>query len=44
MLKIEKGSTANIMIETVSLHTPDEILYTREDIAALLETLETDYY
>ncbi len=44
MLKIEKGSSAKIIIETISLQTPDAIMYTWEDISVLLETLETDYY
>ena len=44
MLKIEKGSTAKIMIETIDLHTPEEILYTRDHIRVLLQDLETDYY
>jgi len=44
MLTIEKGSTAKIMIQTLSIETPIEILYTKEDVLALLETLETDYY
>lgn len=44
MLKIEKGSSAKIMIDTIDLSTPVEILYTRDDIMALLETLENDYY
>lgn len=44
MLKIEKGTSANVMIDTLDLMTPTEIMYTRDDIIALLETLETDYY
>ena len=44
MLWIEKGSSANIMIDTLDLETPSEIMYTKEDIIALLENLETDYY
>ena len=44
MLKIEKGTSANIMIDTIDLQTPHEIMYTREDIISLFEPLETDYY
>lgn len=44
LLKIEKGSTAKIMIETISLKEPDEIMYTEDDIRNLLSDLETDYY
>ena len=44
MLKIEKGTSAKIIIETISLETPEDILYTWYDILALFETLETDYY
>lgn len=44
MLKIEKGTSANIMIDTIDLQTPTEIMYTKEDIIALVENLETDYY
>lgn len=44
MLKIEKGTSAKVIIDTISLETPEEILYTRDDILALFETLETDYY
>lgn len=32
------------MIDTLDLETPSEIMYTKEDIIALFETLETDYY
>ena len=44
LLKIEKGSTAKIMIETLDLTEPEEIMYTEDDIRNLLEGLETDYY
>ena len=44
LLKIEKGSTAKIMIETIDLTEPEEIRYTEEDIRNLLSDLETDYY
>jgi hypothetical protein len=44
LLKIEKGSTAKIMIETIDLHEPEEIRYTEDDIRNLLADLDTDYY
>mmetsp|Transcript_18743 Transcript_18743/g.21540 ORF Transcript_18743/g.21540 Transcript_18743/m.21540 type:complete len:90 (+) Transcript_18743:971-1240(+) len=44
LLKIEKGSTAKIMIETIDLTEPTEIMYTEDDIRNLLSELETDYY
>ena len=44
LLRNEKGSTAEIMIETVSLETPHEIMYKEEDVRELLKDLETDYY
>ena len=44
LLKIEKGSTAKIMIEILDLKEPEEIMYTEDDIKNLLEDLETDYY
>ena len=44
LLKIEKGSSAKIMIETLDLTEPDEIMYTEDDIRNLLADLETDYY
>lgn len=44
LLKIEKGSTAKIMIETIDLTEPLDIMYTEDDIRNLLSELETDYY
>jgi hypothetical protein len=44
LLKIEKGSSAKIMIETLDLTEPDEIMYREDDIRNLLSDLETDYY
>jgi hypothetical protein len=44
LLIVEKGSTAKIMMETLDLHEPHEIMYTREHVVELLITLETDYY
>ena len=44
LLTVEKGSTAKIMIETIDMHEPHEIMYTREHVAELLKPLETDYY
>ena len=44
LLTVEKGSTAKIMITTVDLHEPHEIMYTLEHVAELLKPLETDYY
>jgi hypothetical protein len=44
LLIVEKGSTAKIMMETLDLHEPHEIMYTREHVVELLKPLETDYY
>ena len=44
LLKIEKGSTAKIMIDILDLKEPEEIMYTEDDIRFLFEDLETDYY
>jgi hypothetical protein len=44
LLIVEKGSTAKIMMETLDLHEPHEIMYTREHVDELLKPLETDYY
>lgn len=41
---VEKGSTAKIMMETLDLHEPNEIMYTREHVAELFKPLDTDYY
>merc|ERR1719469_1565510 len=44
LLTVEKGSIAKIMIESISMHAPDEIMYTEEHVRELLKDLETDYY
>ena len=44
MLVVEKGTTAKMMIETISLKEPDEIMYKEEHVRELLAELETDYY
>jgi hypothetical protein len=44
LLVVEKGSTAKMMIETIKLKEPDEIMYTEEHVKELVKDLETDYY
>ena len=44
LLVVEKGSTAKMMIETIKLKEPDEIIYTEEHVRELVKDLETDYY
>lgn len=44
LLIVEKGSTAKMIIETISLKEPDEIMYKDEHVIELLRDLETDYY
>lgn len=44
LLIVEKGSTAKMIIETISLKEPDEIMYKEEHVRELLADLETDYY
>ncbi len=44
LLIVEKGSTAKIMIETIKLKEPPEIMYTQNHVTELLKDLETDYY
>lgn len=44
LLIVEKGSTAKMMIETLNLKEPDEIMYKVEHVRELLKDLETDYY
>jgi hypothetical protein len=44
LLIAEKGNAGKIMIETVDLKEPSDLLYTKEMIELLLEKLETDYY
>lgn len=41
---VEKGSTAKMMIETLDLTEPTEIMYKEEHLVELLRELETDYY
>jgi len=44
LLVVEKGSTAKMMIETISLKEPPEIMYTEDHVRELVRELETDYY
>lgn len=44
LLTVEKGSIAKIMIESISMQAPEEIMYTQEHVHELLKDLETDYY
>ena len=44
MLVVEKGSTAKMMIDTLDLHEPSEIMYKEEHVIELIKDLETDYY
>ena len=44
LLTVEKGSTAKIMMETLDLHEPHEIMYTRDHVCELFKPVETDYY
>lgn len=44
LLIVEKGSTAKMMILTLDLHEPKEIMYTRNHVKELIKDLETDYY
>jgi hypothetical protein len=44
LLVVEKGSTAKMMIETINLHEPEEIMYKEEHVRELLKDIETDYY
>jgi hypothetical protein len=44
LLIVEKGSTAKMMILTLDLHEPAEIMYTRNHVKELIKDLETDYY
>jgi len=41
---VEKGSTAKMMIDTIDLTDPPEIMYKEEHVRELLSELETDYY
>jgi hypothetical protein len=44
LLIVEKGSTAKMMIQTLNLHEPPEIMYTEAHLKELIKDLETDYY
>jgi hypothetical protein len=44
LLIVEKGSTAKMMIETIDLKEPSEIMYKEEHVVELVRELETDYY
>jgi hypothetical protein len=44
LLTVEKGSVAKIMIESLDLTTPHEIMYKEEHVRELVKDLETDYY
>jgi hypothetical protein len=44
LLIVEKGSTAKMIIETINLSEPEEIMYKDEHVRELLRDLETDYY
>jgi len=43
-LTVEKGSIAKMMIDTLDLTEPPEIMYTEEHVQELFKDLETDYY
>jgi hypothetical protein len=44
LLIVEKGSTAKMMIQTLNLSEPTEIMYTETHVRELIKDLETDYY
>lgn len=44
LLIVEKGSTAKMMMQTLTLKEPAEIMYQRKHVEELLKDLETDYY
>jgi hypothetical protein len=44
LLIVEKGSTAKMMIQTLDLHEPPELMYTENHLRELIKDLETDYY
>lgn len=44
LLIVEKGSTAKMMIQTLDLTEPPEIMYTEAHLRELIKDLETDYY
>jgi len=44
LLKKEKGSTADVMIEYLDIKEPEEIQYNKRLIKHLVKTLDNDYY
>jgi hypothetical protein len=44
LLTVEKGSVAKIMIESLNMTTPAEIMYKEEHVRELVKDIETDYY
>lgn len=44
LLIVEKGSTAKMMIQTLDLHEPQELMYNENHLRELIKDLETDYY
>jgi hypothetical protein len=44
LLTVEKGSVAKIMMETLKLDCPKEIMYKENHVRELLKDLDTDYY
>lgn len=44
LLTVEKGSIAKMMIDTLDLTEPPEIMYNEEHVRELFKDLETDYY
>ena len=44
LLIVEKGSTAKMMIQTLDLTEPPEIMYKKHHVIELLKDLETDFY
>ena len=44
LLSVEKGSIAKMMIDTLDLTEPHEIMYKEEHVRELFKDLETDYY
>ena len=44
LLIVEKGSTAKMMIQTLDLTEPPEIMYKEEHLVELLKDLDTDFY
>lgn len=44
LLTVEKGSVAKIMIESINMTTPEEIMYKDDHVRELLKDIDTDYY